>query len=81
MDRPGCIDNSLDGDADLSATVGTNLADAVGWLLLLVPGLLFPLGILAAALVTAIARRRAARYGVFLARLGATRGGSSGILG
>jgi hypothetical protein len=43
----------LDGDADRWTTIGTNLADAVGWLLLFVPGLLVPLGILGAALVTA----------------------------
>jgi hypothetical protein len=46
----------LDGDADRWTTIGTNLADAVGWLLLFVPGLLVPLGILGAALVTARAR-------------------------
>jgi hypothetical protein len=46
----------LDGDADLWTTVGTNLADAVGWLFLLAPSLLVPLGILGAALVTAVMR-------------------------
>jgi hypothetical protein len=46
----------LDGDAAPWTTIGTNLADAVGWLLLLVPSLLVPLGILAAALVTALVR-------------------------
>ena len=46
----------LDGDADRWTTIGTNLQDAVGWLLLLVPIVLVPLGVLCAALVTAVAR-------------------------
>jgi hypothetical protein len=46
----------LDGDADRWTTIGTNLQDAVGWLLLLVPIALVPLGILGAGLVTAVAR-------------------------
>jgi hypothetical protein len=46
----------LDGDADPWTTIGTNLPDAVGWLLILIPSLLVPLGILAAALVTAVDR-------------------------
>jgi hypothetical protein len=45
----------LDGEGGPWTTIGTNLADAVGWLLLFVPGLLVPLGILGAALVTAAA--------------------------
>jgi hypothetical protein len=46
----------LDGDADRWTTIGTNLHDAVGWLLLIVPIVLVPLGVLCAALVTAVAR-------------------------
>jgi hypothetical protein len=46
----------LDGDADRWTTIGTNLQDAVGWLLLIVPLALVPLGILGAALVTAVVR-------------------------
>jgi hypothetical protein len=45
----------LDGDAPLGSTVATNLGDAVVWLLLVVPGLLIPAGILGTALVAALA--------------------------
>ncbi|MGD9527998.1 MAG: hypothetical protein AB7V44_14530 [Pseudonocardia sp.] len=54
----------LDGELVTGATAGDNLGDAVGWLLLVVPGLLMPLGILGAALATAVVRAirvRAAR--------------------
>ena len=53
----------LDGDAPIGTTVGTNLSDAVSWLLLIVPSLMIPLGILGAALATGVARAigRAAR--------------------
>jgi hypothetical protein len=44
----------LDGDAPIGSTIGTNLADAVSWLLVVVPSLLVPIGILSAALVSAI---------------------------
>jgi hypothetical protein len=46
----------LDGDADPWTTIGTNLGDAVVWLLLVAPTLLVPVGILGAALVTASGR-------------------------
>ena len=46
----------LDGDAPIGTTIGTNLGDAVGWLLLIVPGLMIPLGILAPALATVVLR-------------------------
>jgi len=45
----------LDGDAHAWTTIGTNLPDAVAWLVLIIPIVLVPLGILGAALVTAIA--------------------------
>jgi hypothetical protein len=46
----------LDGDAPMGTTIGTNLGDAISWLLLVVPGLMIPLGILAAALATVVVR-------------------------
>jgi hypothetical protein len=46
----------LDGDADVWTTIGTNFQDAVAWLLILAPSLLVPLGIVCAALATAVAR-------------------------
>jgi hypothetical protein len=46
----------LDGDADRWTTIGTNLGDAVVWLLLIAPSLLIPVGVLGAALVSAVAR-------------------------
>jgi hypothetical protein len=55
----------LDGDALSGTNIGTNLGDAVSWLLLVVPCLMIPLGIVSAALVTVVVRaiRRAARSG------------------
>ena len=46
----------LDGDLPAGATVGTNLGDAVAWLLLIVPAVLVPLGIAGAALAAAVSR-------------------------
>jgi hypothetical protein len=46
----------LDGDAPLGTTIGTNLNDAVGWLLLVVPSLMIPFGITGAAIVAAVAK-------------------------
>jgi hypothetical protein len=47
----------LDDDPPLpGATVATNLGDAVGWLLLVVPGLLVSFGVLVAAVLATIAR-------------------------
>jgi hypothetical protein len=46
----------LDGDAPIGTTIGTNLGDAISWLLLVVPSLMIPLGILGAALARAVAR-------------------------
>jgi hypothetical protein len=46
----------LDGDLPAGATVGTNLGDAVAWLVLIVPAVLVPLGIVAAALASAVTR-------------------------
>jgi hypothetical protein len=46
----------LDGDAPLGTTIGTNLNDAVGWLLLVVPSLMIPFGIMSAAIVAAVAK-------------------------
>ena len=53
----------LDGDAPMGTTIGTNLGDAVSWLILAVPSLMIPLGILAAAIAAVVARAigRAAR--------------------
>ena len=48
----------LDGDGDLSATIGTNLADAVLWLVLLTPSLLIPLGILSSTMTSATSSAR-----------------------
>jgi hypothetical protein len=45
----------LDGDADVSATIGTNLADAVLWLVFLAPSLMVPLGIVGASLAATLA--------------------------
>jgi hypothetical protein len=44
----------LDGDAPRGTTIGTNLGDAISWLLLIVPSLMIPLGILGAALATVV---------------------------
>jgi hypothetical protein len=46
----------LDGDLPTGATVGNNLNDAVGWLFLVVPSVLVPLGVLGTTLAAAIAR-------------------------
>jgi len=46
----------LDGDAPIGTTIGTNLGDAISWLLLVVPSLMIPLGIIGAALATVVAR-------------------------
>ena len=46
----------LDGDAPMGTTIGTNLGDAVSWLILAVPSLMIPLGILAAAIAAVVAR-------------------------
>ena len=46
----------LDGDAPMGTTIGANLGDAVSWLLLIVPCLIIPLGILGAALITVVVR-------------------------
>jgi hypothetical protein len=46
----------LDGDAPTGTTIGTNLGDAISWLLLVVPSLMIPLGIIGAALATVVAR-------------------------
>jgi hypothetical protein len=58
----------LDGDAVSGTTIGTNLGDAVSWLLLVVPCLMIPLGIISAALVAVVARaiHRAASPGAAL---------------
>jgi hypothetical protein len=58
----------LDGDAVSGTTIGTNLGDAVSWLLLVVPCSMIPLGIVSAALVAVVARaiRRAASPGAAL---------------
>jgi hypothetical protein len=53
----------LDGDAPIGTTIGTNLGDAISWLLIIVPSLMIPLGILGAAIAAGVARAigRAAR--------------------
>jgi hypothetical protein len=40
----------------LGTTIGTNLGDAVSWVLIVVPGLMIPLGILGAALAIVVVR-------------------------
>jgi hypothetical protein len=44
----------LDADARTEFTLGDNLTDAVSWLLLIGPGLLIPIGVLAAAVVATV---------------------------
>jgi hypothetical protein len=46
----------LDGDLPADATVGTNLGDAVIWLVLVVPAVLAPLGVAGAALAAGLSR-------------------------
>lgn len=46
----------LDGDAPIGTTIETNLGDAISWLLIIVPSLMIPLGIMGAALATVVVR-------------------------
>jgi hypothetical protein len=46
----------LDGDAPIGTTIGTTTWASPSGLLLVVPGLMIPLGILAAALATVVVR-------------------------
>lgn len=46
----------LDGDAPAGSTLASNLSDAVAWLLLVVPAVLVPIGIVLAAVLATIAR-------------------------
>ena len=43
-------------DAPIGTTIGTNLGDAITWLLLVVPSLMIPRGIIGAALATVVVR-------------------------
>jgi hypothetical protein len=55
--HPGRIARSLRAAVQvIVAGFGTNLGDAISWLLLLVPSLMIPMGILGAALATVAAR-------------------------
>jgi hypothetical protein len=49
----------LDADSPAASTLSDNLTDAVSWLVLVVPGLLIPAGILVAAAVATISRAAA----------------------
>jgi hypothetical protein len=51
----------LDGDSPAGSTVANNLTDAVAWLVLVVPSLLIPLGVLAAGFLAIVSRKVAAR--------------------
>lgn len=50
----------LDGDSPAASTVANNLTDAVAWVVLVVPSLLIPLGVLAAGLFARLCRKAAA---------------------